>query len=110
MSRRISFLLLACVFAQLSSGCCLLERVAWRIRSCNGCYPHFNTPGCAPCDSGPVYGASMAPGYGYGGDCASCQSGYAPVNMQYGPAAPAVTMPAPPSVGLPMPAATPEKK
>ena len=121
MSRRISYLLVACVFAQLSSGCCLFERVAYRIRnfnSCVGCYPHFNTPGgCATCDSGPVYGAGVGMGgYGMsyggygGGDCASCQSGYAPAQMSYGPVAPAVTLPGAPSVGLPMPAGTTDKK
>jgi hypothetical protein len=122
MRRRIAYLLLVAVFAQLSTGCCLLRRVAWRIRSCHGCYPAFNNPGAgAPILDGPAFG-----GAGYGGpvggaDCATCTSGY---GADYGttmpagypnatvgyPAMPGVTVPSPPSVGLPMPAEKDVKK
>ena len=104
MSRRIAYLILACVFAQLSTGCCLLERVAWRIRSCHGCYPHFSNPGYG----GPVMDGGASFGGAGCGECASC--GYAGAPMVYGAgAAPAVGMPSPPSVGLPMPSGTDKK-
>ena len=106
MTRRIVFVSIACLIAQLSTGCCLLERVANRIRSCHGCYPRFNNPGYG----GPVMGGASFGGAGYG-ECSSCSSAgygaesYGAAPMVYGAGmAPAVTMPAPPSVGLPMPA------
>lgn len=99
MRRRLTYLLLVAVFAQLSTGCCLLRRVAWRIRSCHGCFPAFQNPGYGgPMMDGPVYGGA--------GDCSSCASGYGSPIVYQG-AAPAVNLPGPPSVGLPMPA---EKK
>ena len=94
MYRRLTYLLLIAVFAQLSTGCCLLRRIAWRIHNCHGCYPAFQNPG---------YGPAGAPSCG---DCSSCSSAYtAPINYQT--VAPGVTLPSPPTVGLPMPA---EKK
>ena len=130
MRRRISYLLLAAVFAQLSTGCCLIRRVAWRIRSCHNCFPAFNNPGPGgPVMDGPMYGGA---GYGGpigvgGGDCASCTSGYGSANgaipvgypnmaggypsMSPGyPNMPGVAIPSPPSVGLPMPAEKDGKK
>jgi hypothetical protein len=99
MYRRLTYLLLIAVFAQLSTGCCLLRRIAWRIHNCHGCYPAFQNPGYGgPVMAGPVYG---------GGDCTSCSSAYAGSPMVYQGAVPGTTLPAPPSVGLPMPA---EKK
>ena len=107
MTRRIAYLLVVCLFAQLSTGCCILQRVAQRIRSCHGCYPQFNTPGYG--------GHARDGGAGYGGDCASCDSGYGAASygaspMVYGPGAAPPSMPGPTSYGLPMPAATPDKK
>ena len=93
MYRRLTYLLLVAVFAQLSTGCCLLRRIAWRIHNCHGCYPAFQNPG---------YG----PAYGGAADCSSCATGYSSPIVYQG-AAPAVNLPGPPSVGLPMPA---EKK
>jgi hypothetical protein len=102
MYRRLTYLLLVAVFAQLSTGCCLLRRIAWRIHNCHGCYPAFQNPGYGgPVMAGPVYGGA--------GDCSSCSSAYtAPISYpNYQTTAPGVTLPAPPTVGLPMPA---EKK
>ncbi len=99
MSRRISYLLIVCLFAQLSTGCHLFQRIAWRIRSCHGCYPHFNHPGYG----GPVMDGPAFAGSPYG-DCSSCSSGYGAAPVVYSGASPAVQMPAPPSVGIPMPA------
>ena len=113
--RRFAYLSLVVVLAQLSTGCCLFERIAWRIRSCHGCSPSFGNAGYnGPMMDGSAYGgASFGGGYGAGGDCASCTSGYGAASspIMYN-TAPMVGMPSPPVVGsptiaLPMPA---EKK
>lgn len=105
--RRFAYLSLAIVVAQLSTGCCLFERVAWRIRNCHGCNPSFSSPGYSgPVMDGPVYGGASygSVGYGASGECSSCASGYgamaSPIMYQN---APAVGIASPPSVGLPMP-------
>lgn len=95
MYRRLTYLLLIAVFAQLSTGCCLLRRIAWRIHNCHGCYPAFQNPGY-----GPAYGGDCT-------SCTSCSSAYSGSPIVYQGAVPGTTLPNPPSVGLPMPA---EKK